>query len=321
MTVYNGERHLSEAVESVLGQSFRDFEFVVVNDGSTDRTTEILASYNEPRLRVLSRGRLGRARALNYALDEAGAPLIALMDADDVSLESRLERQVELLESSPDIAVCATWFDVIDEDGRTVGTMALPTRDADLRRRFLRGNPIGGPTTLVRRELFDHVGGFRADYVPSEDHDLWRRALPVFSFATLPETLFRYRRNPRSLSHQLSGKQLRTSAQITADIRRRPFPRYSVRQVVEGARFYGSFPGPAAEQLIDEYARDQAEISLLLLRRGRVLAGLRNMAGTLLVRPTAFPLLGKPKHALQTLWRGRLRSSRAKLVSHVRDDG
>jgi glycosyltransferase involved in cell wall biosynthesis len=321
MTVYDGERHLAEAVESILGQSFADFEFVVVDDGSTDRTPEILQGYDDARLRVLSPGRLGRAGALNHALAETTAPLVALMDADDVSLERRLERQVEFLASSSSVAVCSTWLEVIDEAGHTISTLAFPTRDADLRRRFLRGNPIGGPASLVRREVFDRVGGFREEYVPSEDHDLWRRALPEFGFATIPEVLLRYRTNPGGLSHRHRDRQAHHSSVITADIRRRPFPVYGARQVLDGARFYGRFASPEREQLLDEYARDQARISTLLLRRGRLIAGLRNTVGTLLIRPAAFPALGKPQRAFRMLRQGRLRSFRERLLSHVRNDG
>ena len=321
MTVYDGERHLAEAVESILGQSFTDFELVVVDDGSTDRTPEILGGYDDGRLRVLTPGRLGRAGALNLALGEARAPLIALMDADDVAVEQRLERQVEFLDASPSIAVCSTWLDVIDEAGETISTLAFPTRDADLRRRFLRGNPIAGPASLVRREVFDRVGGFRKEFVPSEDHDLWRRALPEFGFATLPEVLLRYRTNPDGLSHRHRDRQALHSNAITADICRRPFPVYGAGQVVAGARFYRRFATPAREQLLDEYARDQARISTLLLRRGRVIAGLRNVVGTLLIRPAAFPVLGKPQRALRMLREGRLQSFRDRLLSHVRNDG
>ena len=278
MTVYDGERHLTEAVESILGQSFADFEFVVVDDGSTDRTPELLAGYDDPRLRVLSPGRLGRAGALNRALEETNAPLIALMDADDVSLEHRLARQVEFLSSSPSTAVCSTWFDVIDESGHIVSTMVFPTRDADLKRRFLRGNPICGPASLVRREVFDSVGGFREEFVPSEDHDLWRRALPQFGFATLPEVLFRYRRNPRGLSSQRRDVQARNSPGSPRRSGAQPFPLYGTRDVVGGARVYAGFPVPSGESLISDYAADQATISLLLLRRGDVVAGLAESA-------------------------------------------
>ncbi len=287
MTVFDGERHLAEAVESILGQTFTDFEFVVVDDGSTDSTPEILRRYGDSRLRVLSPGRLGRAAALNLGVREAVAPLIALMDADDVSLERRLERQLDLLASSPATGVCSTWLEVIDEAGGVLRQMAFPTCDADLRRRFLRGNPIGGPAAVVRREVFDQVGGFREEFVPSEDHDLWRRALGSFSFAVLPEFLFRYRQNPRGLSHVQRERQAELTREITRDVRTRPFPLYGTRDVVRGARLYRGFEESVREQLLRDYAADQAFISSMLLRRGRVRAGLANLVGTLLFRPTA----------------------------------
>jgi glycosyltransferase involved in cell wall biosynthesis len=321
MTVFDGERHLAEAVESILGQSFGDFEFVVVDDGSTDGTLEILRRYGDRRLRVLTPGRLGRAAALNLGVREAVAPLIALMDADDVSLERRLERQLDLLASSPATGVCSTWLEVIDEAGRVLRQMAFPTRDADLRRRFLRGNPIGGPAAVVRREVFDQVGGFREEFVPSEDHDLWSRALEAFEFAVLPEVVFRYRQNPRGLSHVHRDRQARITGEITREIRSRSFPLYSTRQVLQGSRFYRDLSNGSREQLLSDYAADQAFISSLLLRRGRIAAGLRNLVGTALIRPTAIPAIGKPARAVAMLRHGRFRTFCRRLVFHFRSNG
>ncbi len=284
MTVRDEEKHVAAAVDSILGQSFGDFEFVVVDDGSADGTADALRAYDDARLRVTISSPVGRAAALNCALAQARAPLIALMDADDVSVEDRLARQVDFLRSAPSVGVCATWLDVIDAQGETIATLAFPTRDSDIRRRFLRGNPIGGPTAVVRRDVFDRVGGFRAEFVPSEDHDLWRRALRVAEFAVIPEVLYRYRRNPRGLSHQLHDRQARLSGRITAELRRESFPLYGARTVVEGARFYRAFGDPARDQLRHGYARDQVVASRILLRRGRPVAAARNLVGAWAIR-------------------------------------
>ena len=128
MTVRDEEKHVAAAVDSILGQSFGDFEFVVVDDGSADGTADALRAYDDARLRVTISSPVGRAAALNCALAQARAPLIALMDADDVSVEDRLARQVDFLRSAPSVGVCATWLDVIDAQGETIATLAFPTR-------------------------------------------------------------------------------------------------------------------------------------------------------------------------------------------------
>lgn len=117
MSVYNGERYLGEAVESIFNQTFSDFEFIIINDGSTDRTPEILTEIDDPRAKVINQPNRGLTASLNRAIRLAKGEYIARMDADDISEPTRLERQVEVLDRDPDVVLVACWYEVIDEKG------------------------------------------------------------------------------------------------------------------------------------------------------------------------------------------------------------
>jgi glycosyltransferase involved in cell wall biosynthesis len=191
--VHNGERFLREALDSVLGQTYRDLELIVVDDGSTDSTPSILSSYADERLHVIALPRVGLVEALNRGVGRARGRFIARMDADDGSLPLRIERQAELLDRRGEVGLVATWVAVVDEQGREVERRVLPGRHADLRRRLLLRNPFQHGSVMFRREVFDRVGPYRDDYGHNEDYDLWRRVARTYELATVPEVLYRYR--------------------------------------------------------------------------------------------------------------------------------
>src|SRR5262245_11275387 len=193
LPVHNGERFLREALDSVLGQTFGDLELIVVDDGSTDSTPSILGLYPDSRLRVLTLPHVGLVEALNHGVGQARGRFVARMDADDVSLPSRLERQVELLDRRREAGLVATWVAVIDEQGRQVDQRVLPAQHVDLHRRLLLRNPFQHGSVMLRREVFDRVGAYRDDYGHNEDYDLWRRVARAYELATVPEVLYRYR--------------------------------------------------------------------------------------------------------------------------------
>jgi glycosyltransferase involved in cell wall biosynthesis len=200
LPVRDGERFLHEAVESVLAQTLGDLELIVVDDGSTDRTAEVLAGCSDPRMRVVTRPREGLVVALNAGVAEAQAPYVARMDADDVSEQERLERQVELLELRPRAAMVATWVKVIDEDGRVLRREVLPSAHEDLARTLLLRNPFQHGSVVVRRGALDASGGYRSVYGANEDYDLWSRLARLGELASVPEALYRYRVHARAVT-------------------------------------------------------------------------------------------------------------------------
>jgi glycosyltransferase involved in cell wall biosynthesis len=173
MPVHNALPYLDAAVESVLAQSFAEFEFVILDDGSSDGSSEVLRGWaaRDRRIRLVEGGaRLGPAGSSNRVAREASAPLIARMDADDVARPDRLEKQLALFDAEPDSVLVGSLWDVIDEKGRKV-------READ-RSRLLRDSPFAPfshPTIMFRRDAFEAIGGYRAEADRWEDIDLYLR--------------------------------------------------------------------------------------------------------------------------------------------------
>ena len=195
LPVRNGERFLREALHSTLGQTLSDLELIVVDDGSTDSTPEILAEVagRDPRVRVQRQEPGGLTVALNAGCALAESPLIARMDADDVMLLDRLERQVAYLDAHPDVALLGGGIVLIDEDGREVDRE--PGR---LQLDFLVRNELTHATVMMRADAFRELGGYRLDQ--SEDYDLWLRFDEGYSVVAVAEPVIRYRLHPGQFS-------------------------------------------------------------------------------------------------------------------------
>jgi glycosyltransferase involved in cell wall biosynthesis len=197
MPVYNGRRWLGEAVESILAQTLSDFEFVIVDDGSMDGSPRILEEYaqRDARVRVISRANTGIVGALNDGLAAARGELTARMDADDRCQPERFERQLQALESDPEVVAVGTCAVSVDPDGNELGDAPVPLRHEDIEAQHLRGiSCIYHPAVMMRTKAVRSVGGYRQQAWPAEDFDLWLRLGEVGRLANLPEKLFTWRR-------------------------------------------------------------------------------------------------------------------------------
>lgn len=204
MPVYNGEHYLREAIESILNQSFSEFEFLVIDDGSTDHSAEIVASYNDPRIRVLRNGRnLGLIATLNSGIEIAKGEYIARMDCDDVSLPERLEKQVAYLDENPDCAVIATHVMLMDESGAPRGTWSDDAKTAtygEIRSFLPKANCIAHPSVMIRTEILKRYR-YNPAQTAAEDYDLWLRlCADGVRIEKITEPLLRYRLNPLSVT-------------------------------------------------------------------------------------------------------------------------
>jgi len=204
MGVFNGARFLREAVESILNQNFCDFEFIIVNDGSTDRTADILSRYEESDSRVIvcHQQNKGLIESLNTGCGLARGPYIARIDADDVAFPERLERQINYLERNPKVGLLGSSVNIINVLGRRVSTMAHPSEDKVIRSRLfeLHNVAICHVSVVFRTELFRAVNGYRTAFAAAEDYDLWLRIAERSQVANLPEPLVNVRRRAHSLS-------------------------------------------------------------------------------------------------------------------------
>ena len=212
MPVYNGSRFLAEAIESILHQTFEDFEFVIIDDASTDSSVEIIKSYFDSRIRLIQNNlNMGQAKTMNKGLRLARAKYIARIDQDDRMKRDRLAKQVEFLEKNPDISLVGSSWEDIDENGVRITYSMSPIEPFQCSfELFVCGeNPVAHPSVTFRREIIGLVGGYRAKYTPAEDLDFWLRlGAKDYKFANLGEVLTCYRRTSDQESIKQDTKQV-----------------------------------------------------------------------------------------------------------------
>jgi glycosyltransferase involved in cell wall biosynthesis len=176
MSVYNGERFLKEAVESILAQSFTDLEFIIIDDGSTDQSARILENYNDSRIiRIKNASNIGLTKSLNLGLKKARGFYIARIDADDISKPGRLAAQIAYLNSNPQIAVLGSAYETIDENSKLIQTFYPPSCPLVITWSLLFGNPIAHSSVVYRRDIILQLGGYDENILYAQDYDLWSR--------------------------------------------------------------------------------------------------------------------------------------------------
>lgn len=206
MPVHNGAAYLSEAVDSILQQSFRDFELLVVDDASTDDSVQIILAFRDQRIRLLrSPERLRICRALNWGLAEARGEYIARMDADDISHTARLATQVRFLERWPEIGMCGTWARRL-KPGKPMQCYRRPSGFENIRAFALFDNPfIHASVMLRRRALEQNHLRYDETYVNAEDYDLWSRTFTCFPSDNLRRTLLDSREHNQSITYKAAS--------------------------------------------------------------------------------------------------------------------
>lgn len=173
MTIFNAAPYLRAAIDSLIGQSFTDWELIAVENGSTDASLSILNSYTDPRVRIFPLTKnIGRTPALRYGFDRAIGRYIAVLDADDISLPKRLMRQVELMEQHDEVALVGTWAHYINEQGKIFGEFKPPVRWDELRDSLGWTNPIVHSSAMFRRQLAKDVGGYPEEIIWAQDFGL-----------------------------------------------------------------------------------------------------------------------------------------------------
>lgn len=203
MPVYNSERYLSQAIESILSQTFDNFELIIINDGSTDNSHSIIKKYSkiDKRIRYFSQENMGIVKTLNDAiLSKARGQWIARMDSDDISLERRLELQLKKISENKKIVLVGSSFDVINEYNEIIDTTYVPTEDEDIKRMMLLQNPLAHGSVVFKKEIFIKSGGYSAEVGPTEDYDLWVKFSDFGSLGSVEESVFRWRKNPDGIT-------------------------------------------------------------------------------------------------------------------------
>ena len=211
-TVYNGIPYLREAIESILNQTYTDFEFLIIEDASTDSSLDCINSYQDPRIKVLQNTKnIGQVPSLNKGLQLAKGNYIARLDQDDVSLPNRLKEQLDFMEKHPKVSIVCSWEHTIDSCGARVRSWksSLNNYGVFLGYILLGLCPIWHPSVMVHKEVLQELGGFDTSYAPAEDYELWKRiALKRFNAAIVPRFHLLQRRHNRRQSILFGDKQV-----------------------------------------------------------------------------------------------------------------
>ena len=240
MAAYNAEKYVAEAIDSILGQTYRDFEFIIINDGSTDKTAEIIKSYKDPRIVFVdNKKNQGLIAVLNQGLDMAKCEYLARMDADDTCVPDKFEKQIAFMDANPDVGILGTDYqafggnDTIFRCPEVIGFMEL-----------MKGNCISHPSVMIRKALFDKYDlRYDPDYVVAEDYELWSRAVRFMKIRSLPEIMCKYRWHETNVSNTGKELQLKNDARVKQNmldfLTHDESLRTPLKEIIRGGRWAG----------------------------------------------------------------------------------
>ncbi len=214
LPTYNCENFVAKTIKSVLNQTFEEFEFIIIDDASTDRTRNIINFFakKDRRIKViLNKKNLGIPKTLNKAIREASGKYIAILNHDDLWKPKKLELQFDFLEKNLNIALCGTWVKLIDEKDKFIGKVSLPTSSATIVENLKKGYAgLFQPAVMIRKEIFEKIGGYREDLKTTEDIDIFIRIGEIYKITNIPQylTLIRLHINSFTVENypQLIGK-------------------------------------------------------------------------------------------------------------------
>lgn len=218
MSVFNGKAHMKEAVDSILNQTFSDFEFIIVDDDSTDGSSEILDKYSkkDERIKIIHQKNTGLTKALNIGISQAQGEFIARMDDDDVSLPDRFEKELEYLNDHPDVALVSCFAKVINEKGEIVGEHKPPIDHETIKKMSFFSGQICHPAVMFRKKIFDELGGYNEKFRYAQDYELWFRFIGKSAVANIPDFLFLWRASKHGISSKNKNEQRRFAQRARA---------------------------------------------------------------------------------------------------------
>jgi len=218
MAAYNGEMYIEESVRSILGQTLKNFEFIIVDDGSTDGTFDKLQQIDDPRLRIIRQRNQGQTSALIAGIKQAKGDLIARLDDDDYSLPNRLMHQLEFMEAHPKVCLCGSRFQELDRGNLITQRVPFVQTSTEIKKIMSLYNPFAHSSVMFRRDDYYKVGGYSKNYTISMDYDLWLRLMDVGEVYNIDEafTVIRLHNNSVSMKQErlkiLEGIEIRSRA-------------------------------------------------------------------------------------------------------------
>lgn len=246
MSVYNGAAYLREAMDSILSQTYSNFEFIIINDGSSDGSLAIIQSYSDERIRLIDNGtNKGLIDSLNAGISVATGKYIARMDADDISLPGRFEKQVAFMETDTAVGVCGCDYTLFSENKETYSS-AFKTHDEILGWMLFNAS-VAHPSLMIRASVLkEQRPVFNAEYKHAEDYDLWSRLLFTSRFGAVNEVLFKYREHAGQVTKVYHGEQVTSANRIRKNILQRAGFSFTeqelhVHNLIGSSRLFRSF--------------------------------------------------------------------------------
>ncbi len=299
MPVYNGERFLEEAVDSILKQTYKAFEFIIVDDGSNDRTPEILKRYAEQdsRVKIIRAGKVGISKAMNLGIEAAQYPWIARMDADDVCLPRRLEASIEAAQANPDVVVWGTFIHHINAKGKILSTSKvgpLTTEQFWEERKKGRVVQVINPSAMMRKDIVDKVGGYKEAFIAAHDIEIFDEMAEYGPILCIPEVLVLYRIH----GYSISMTKFMTQRKLARYVETRRKLRLAGQSLPTLEDFLANYENRPRREKRRSYL---ADLQALSYRR----AGLAYAEGQYLKLGWNFSMafLLNPRYALRRVWR------------------
>ena len=210
MPVHNGELFIRQAIESILNQSYHNFEFIIVDNCSIDSSIQIVKSYNDNRINIVKEAICHQVDAYNRGFKEANGEIIFIADQDDISDSNRIKKQLEYIRKN-NADICGSFFNIIDVGGKQIGELKLPIKDAEIKNELLFKNyTIFNSSVCLKKEVFSSIGYYKKEYFPSADYEFFLRAGKQFKFCNVPEFLYSWRQHPSQISTDKKSTQKST---------------------------------------------------------------------------------------------------------------
>lgn len=206
MPAYNAEKFIKNAVESILNQTYRNFEFIIIDDGSQDKTLDIIKLYNDPRIKLIeNKINIGIVESLNKGIRISTGEYIARMDADDISINTRFELQIAEFKKNTNLILCGSWYTIMYES-KIISTVKLPISDIEIKSRLLFNNQFCHPSIMMKSEIAKFYK-YNDNHIGCEDYGLWIKLIDKGEFINIPLSLLKYRIHYNNISLKKDKKK------------------------------------------------------------------------------------------------------------------
>lgn len=274
LPMYNNESFIEKTINSILAQTFTDFEIIAIDDGSKDRTAEIVRNIDDPRIKLIRQRNKGLLRTNNRAISISRGEFIARHDGDDISLPSRFEKQLMHLVADEHMGMVSCYYTVMDETSEKLTiTQAFPFKPIDVKRSLYLVNPITHGGTMTRKSVFEQIGLYGTSHEPIEDYKAWCDMADITNIGIIPESLYWYRISSGGISKTRYDDSIQIPKRIAEEQWHKKLAHKSYRRLVRDGKFYGTLESPLAGGIYAMYVVQQKALAKLMFRHGHFFSG------------------------------------------------